>query len=612
MTVFSPFRLKQRAVAVQFILLGAFVVILGAFFRAQVIEHDDFQQRAENNRLRRLNLAAPRGFILDRDGHPIAENAPGFSIKLFATSKDSLRAVLGRMAAYAPVDDDLIEQVTRRFLAARYQPALVFGSATIETVAKLEEHRYLLPGLVVQTEPRRLYPAGRAVAHLVGFVAEVTDADLEKERYPGAKSGTIVGKDGLEQQYDSIIRGVEGESYIEVDARGRMVRDQSERAQFRPVPGEVIRTTIDVDLQRFIDSMWVTDRPTTRGAMMAMRPDGQVLALYSAPSYDPNEFIGGITSQRWASLMSDSAKPLTNRAVRGAFPPGSPFKLATAAIALKLGVVDFTSHMPQPCNGGLRFGNRVFKCWKPAGHGSLDLTGAIANSCDVYFYQLGLRIGLKSLLEEGTRLGFGSTTGVDVGSERSSIFPPSIQYYEKRYGPRGWSNAVTLNLSIGQGENDQSLVNMMRFYAALAGDGNIPTPYIVKPKTQPTISLGITPVQLAGLRDALVAVVERGTAARSGGKDLNVAGKTGTAQNSHGANHGWFIAFAPADDPKIVVGSIMEFAGHGTTVAPYVVKAIRHYLERLDPSLKHATVRVTVQGDSVATVDSTPADSTGR
>ncbi|MEO8451871.1 MAG: penicillin-binding protein 2, partial [Gemmatimonadota bacterium] len=219
MSTFSPFRIKERMVAVRLVLLASFVVILGAFFRAQVIEHEGFQERSEKNRLRRLNLAAPRGFILDREGKPIAENAPGFTIKLFATSKDSLRAVLGRMAEYSPVDDDLIEQVTRRFDAARYQPALVFGSAPIETVAKLEEHRYLLPGLVVQTEPRRLYPAGRAIAHLVGYVAEVTESDLESNRYARAKSGTIVGKDGLEQRYDSIVRGVEGESYIEVDAR---------------------------------------------------------------------------------------------------------------------------------------------------------------------------------------------------------------------------------------------------------------------------------------------------------------------------------------------------------------------------------------------------------
>src|SRR6185295_18837343 len=181
---------------------------------------------------------------------------------------------------------------------------------------------------------------------------EVTEADLEKNRYARAKSGTIVGKDGLEQQYDSIVRGVEGESFIEVDARGRMVKDQPETAQFRPIPGEVIKTTIDIDLQHFIDSMWTKDRPTTQGAMMALTPDGQVLALYSAPTYDPNEFIGGISSKLWNALNTDSAKPLMNRAVRGAFPPGSPFKLATAAIALKLGIVDFSTHMPQACNGG--------------------------------------------------------------------------------------------------------------------------------------------------------------------------------------------------------------------------------------------------------------------
>jgi penicillin-binding protein 2 len=610
---FTPFRLRDRARGATFVLAGAFILMLGAFFRAQVLAHEDFRRQSENNRLRRLILAAPRGVILDRHGKPIAENAPGFTVKLIASSVDSLRAVLRRMQTFSPVDTDLEDQVIRRYRAAPYQPALVFATASLETVAALEEHRYLLPGLVIRTEPRRLYTARAGVAHLAGYVTEVSDADLEKGRYPGARSGTLVGKDGLEAEYDSIIRGTEGERFVEVDARGRMVRGpEAEATGLKPIAGEQIRTTIDLDLQEFIDSMWTKDRPGTRGSMVAMQPDGQVLALYSAPGFDPNEFIAGITSRRWGELNADSAKPLMNRATRGAFPPGSPFKLITAAVALKRGLVQFDSHMPQPCTGGLRFGNRVFHCWKPAGHGSLDLTGAIANSCNVYFFQLGLRIGLPNLLHDVTALGMGAPTGIDLGYERSSQFPPSTSYYDQRYGPRGWSNAAILNLSIGQGENEQTLLSMVRFYAALAGDGTMRTPYVFSPPKHPKqASLGLTPEQLAGLRVALQAVVDRGTAAASGGRDLKVAGKTGTAQNPHGANHGWFIAFAPADDPKIVVGSIMEFAGHGTVVAPYVVKAIRHYLERSDPSLAKANINVITQEDSATTASELP-DSTIR
>jgi penicillin-binding protein 2 len=232
----------------------------------------------------------------------------------------------------------------------------------------------------------------------------------------------------------------------------------------------------------------------------------------------------------------------------------------------------------------------------------------------VYFYQLGLRIGLPTLLAEATRLGFGAPTGIDLGAERASVFPASTAYYDQRYGPRGWSPAVTLNLVVGQGENDQTLINMVRFYAALAGDGTLPTPHLLPgPKRRnPGLSLGLAPDQLQGLREALSLVVERGTAAASGGRDLNVAGKTGTAQNPHGDDHGWFVAFAPADQPRIVIGAIMEFALHGSGVAPFVVRVIRRYLERLDPALAGARVRLVVQPDSATTESELPADTTTR
>ncbi len=605
---FTPFRVRERAGIAALVLSGLFLFLLVAFFRAQVIGTADFRRQSDNNRLRRLILASPRGFILDRNGKQIAENAPGFTVKLVASSRDSLKAVLKRIAALVPGAEEIEGPVVRRFDLASYQPALVFANASIETVAILEEHRYQLPGLVIRTEPRRLYSAGQAVAHLVGYAGEVSDDELARGRFPGARPGTIVGKDGLEAKFDSVVRGLEGESFIEVDARGRMVRDESESQALKPVTGEMIRTTIDLELQTYIDSLWSADRVGVRGAMVVMTPDGQVLSLYSAPTFDPNELISGVTSRRWAELNGE-AKPLQNRAIRGSFPPGSPFKLVTAAVALKRGVVDFSSRMPQTCTGGYRFGNRVFHCWKRSGHGSLDLTGAIANSCNIYFYQLGLRIGLQNLLTETTAMGLGSPTGIDLGSERSSSFPPSTAYYDRLYGPRGWSNAATLNLSIGQGENAQTLVGLTRFYAALAGDGTVPIPYLVQKPTGTGPSLGLTPEQLAGLRAALVAVVDRGTAAASGGRNLRVAGKTGTAQNPQGPDHGWFIAFAPAEKPTVVVGSIMEFALHGTTVAPYVVKVIRRYLEKTDPSLANAKLKLLIQEDSATAVSELIADS---
>ncbi|HXI21669.1 MAG TPA: penicillin-binding protein 2, partial [Gemmatimonadales bacterium] len=575
MKEFHPTRLRERSVQARWLLGLAFLVLAAAFFRTQILQYDRYRLRAENNRLRPVPLQPARGTIYDRQGRVIAETVPGFSVALLASSTDSLRQVLDRFQTVVPLDSADVEAVINRYLQARYQPAVVLGNATREQVARLEEHRPMLPGLVVQSEPRRIYPNGLAVAHLVGYIGEVNQADLDADRYPGARLGSLVGRAGLEQEYDDTLRGIPGVRYIEVDARGHLVRDQGAAPPLPSVPGSSVQTTIDLDLQLYVDSIWPKGQA---GALIAMTPDGQIRALYSTPAYNPNDFIGGISAAEWHRLNTDPRLPLLNRALQVKYPPGSPFKLATAAMALRRGLVDLHSHMPTPCTGGLQYGNRYFKCWLSRGHGSLDLMGAVAQSCDVYFYQLGLKVQLAQMLEDGVSMGFGDRTGIDLVNEATPIWPPSTAYYDERYGPRGWSNAAVLNLAIGQGENTQTLVNMVRFYAALAGDGRSPTPYVVRPDSAGAYDLKLTRQQLAGLRAALVAVVEKGTAQRSRIQGLTVAGKTGTAQNPHGKDHAWFIGFAPADQPEIVVGAIFEFGGHGTTVAPYVVSAIRRYV----------------------------------
>ncbi len=598
MTGFDSYRVGERARVARWIISGAFLLLLGAFFRTQIIQHEKFQLKAETNRLRPIPLTPPRGTIYDYRGAIIAENVPGYSVKLIAPSADSLRAVLARVRQVVPLDSGQISEVIRRFQTARYQPVVVLGDATFETVSKLEEHRVALPGLVIQAEPKRLYPAGRAVAHLVGYVGEVTDADLENERYEGLNPGAIVGKAGLEQAYDDTLRGTEGVRYIEVNARGRLVREEASTASLPPTPGQPIRTTVDLDLQRFIDSIWPAG---VRGAMVAVTTAGEIRALYSSPTYDPNAFIGGISPQLWRALNSDEARPLLDRAIQARYPPASPFKLAISAMALRRGLIGLDTHMPVPCRGGLRMGNRVFRCWKKEGHGSLDLIGAVAASCDVYFYQVGLRLGLDAIIEDGVLMGFKDKAGLDLGNEVGPIYPSSTAYFDRLYGPRRWSApATTLNFAIGQGENTQTLVNMVHFYAALAGNGEEQAPYVVRPRpgSKPR-SLGLTPGQLDGLRHALIAVVERGTASASRRLDLQVAGKTGTAQNPHGKDHGWFLGFAPADKPQLVVGGIMEFAEHGTVVAPYVVQVLRRYVLGPDSASKAPfKVRVIAPEDS--------------
>ncbi|MGH7702409.1 MAG: penicillin-binding protein 2 [Gemmatimonadales bacterium] len=574
---FHTYRLRENAAVARWILLGAFLLLFLAFFRTQILQHERFRLRAESNRLRPVPMAPARGTIYDRNGLVIAETVPGYSVALLASREDALRGVLARLRTLVLLDSGAVDEVIERFRAARYQPALVLGNASFNDVSKLEEHRAELPGLVIQSEPRRVYPDGKAVAHLVGYVGEIDQKDLEANRYPGLRLGSLVGRAGLEEEYDDSLRGSAGLRFIEVDARGRLVRDEGAAPPLPAAPGRPIVTTIDLPLQEFIDSIWPAG---VRGAMIAVTPQGAVRALYSTPSYDPNSFIGGISSREWRGLNSDPAFPLLNRALQVRYPPASPFKLAVAAMALKRGLVNFNSRMPEPCRGGLQFGNRYFRCWKQEGHGALNLTEAIAQSCDVYFYQLGLKLGLTAMLHEGVLMGFKDRSGIDLPNEVTPLFPSSTAYYDRLYGPRNWSSAVILNLSIGQGENTQTLINMMRFYQALAGDGGAPAPYLVRPTAPPPSrrDLGLTEAQLEGLRTALIAVVQTGTASATRRSDLSVAGKTGTAQNPHGENHGWFIAFAPAEKPEIVVGGIMEFAKHGTAVAPYVVRSIRRYL----------------------------------
>jgi penicillin-binding protein 2 len=374
----------------------------------------------------------------------------------------------------------------------------------------------------------------------------------------------------LEQQYDSILRGTPGTRYIEVDNRGRMVREEGAAPTLPPIAGRAIRTTIDLPLQEFIDSIWPVG---VRGAVVAMTPQGQVLAMYSAPSFDPNDFIGGISGSRWRELTTDPARPLLNRAIQARYPPGSPFKLAMSVIALKKGIVTINSHMGIPCRGGLQFGNRYFRCWKREGHGSLDLLGAIAQSCDVYFYQLGLRVGLPTILEEGIRLGFEDRTGIDL-APRSPHLSVLHRVFRSPLRAPGLDQRDDPQLRDRTGGEYPERDRDDPVLPGLANGGVEVTPYIVeRPSKQVVRNYGLTEGQALDLRRALIQVVVAGTASRSRQLEFQLAGKTGTAQNTSGKNHGWFLGFAPAEQPKIVIGMIMEsLEGEhgGAMVAPYV------------------------------------------
>lgn len=580
-------------------MLGLAGTLIAAFARVQIFGSERYALQSETNRLREVPIPAPRGLIVDRNGIVLAENEPGYALALHAESPESLLATLDRLKPVLTLDPAAVEGVLRRYRRNPTDPVVLLRDASFEVVSALEERRVWVPGLVVQSEPKRRYPFGRVTAHVVGYVGEINEAELRSRAYPDARPGTLVGRDGVESAFDARLRGRDGYKFVEVDALGRTVRQASEESTLEPHPGETIRTAIDIELQRFVADMLP---PETRGAVVAMDPrTGGILVLYSTPSYDPNEFVGGLEEEAWHALSTAQDYPLLNRAIQARYPPASPWKLAVAAMALKRGIVTMDSRMAIPCRGGIQYGNRYFRCWSAEGHGSLTLAEAITHSCDVYFYQLGLRLTLENLLHDGVALGFRSRSGIDLPDEYQPIFPPSTEYYNRLYGPRGWTRAVTLNLAIGQGENAQTLINMVRFYASLANpDGRAPEPRVVldgEPGDRRDLGLG--PGELRDLREALVQVVDRGTAVGARVADLRIAGKTGTAQNSRGPDHGWFIGFAPADDPEIVVGAVLEFAEHGSTVARIVTPIIARYLlGGAAPTIRASDIELLLPADS--------------
>ncbi len=612
MTAFHPHLVARRLGVARIVLWAALGVLVVAFFRAQILEHGKYQLQSETNRLRPIPLPAPRGIITDRNGKIIAENVPGYTVALLPSDESTIRAALLRVASIVKLDNRQVERVLARYRRAPYLPALILSDAKFDVVSQLEEHRLLIPGLLIQPEPKRFYPDSTIAAHLAGAIGEVTEGERAQRRFAGVRLGGVVGKDGLEREYDDSLRGADGLRFVEVSALNHVVREAGAAPTLAPVPGSPVHTTIDLELQRYVARIFPAGR---RGAVVAMNPNtGEILALYSAPGFDPNAFVGGVDPEYWRRLSSSEAHPLFDRAIQARYPPGSTWKLAMAAMALKRGLITLNTRMPIPCRGGLQYGNRFFHCWLATGHGGLTLAEAIAQSCDVYFYQLGLKLGLTTLLEDANAWGFRTPTGVDLPGEIRPEFPTGPDYYDRVYGARRWTAAVTLNLAVGQGENAQTLVNMVRFYQMLASDGRERPPYLVTPPPLPDRSLGLTPEQLGGLRQAMISVVQRGTARGSAGRftTITIAGKTGTAQNPHGPAHGWFIGFAPADKPEILVGAIIEFAREGPYVAPLVARVIARYLG--GDSTEAPEIRLTLPTDtaphSMQLLPGVPAETT--
>jgi penicillin-binding protein 2 len=591
---FHPNDVVRRGRAATAIVCAVLVFLLSAFFRAQVVRNQQYTLQSEENRLRQIPTPAPRGRILDRNNKPIAENVVGYSVALLPQNEDTLRATLTRLRGTIQLTEKQFQDALRRYKRDKTRPTVIVQDASFDVISVLEEHRVEFPSLIIQSAPKRIYPDGEAVGAFVGYVSEISEGELTSMAGAGYKAGQIVGKQGLEKQYEHDLRGREGVQFVEVDARNRIVPNSRARDAITPQEGPPLYTNIDLDLQEYIHTMF---GDSIAAAAVAMVPQtGEVLALYSSPTYDPNRWVGGVSSAYFDSLNTDPRRPLYNKAIQATQPPGSTFKLATAVMALQDSLITFQSHMPQSCAGFYYFGNRTWHCWKKEGHGSLDLMGAIAQSCDVYFYQLGQRLTLSRLVAGGVELGFDKRSGIDLPDENRPRFPSSIDYFNQRYGPRGWTAGSTeLNMAIGQGENAQTVVNMARFYSALATDGSEPTPMIRKGAPKKVKAITLAPDQMLQIRKALMGVVrEGGTAAGAAIAGVNVAGKTGTAQTLRNDKNGkplywaWFAGMAPAENPKIVVVVMVpDVTFEGATSAVFATRIIQHYL--------HAKINNTIE-----------------
>ncbi|HYJ78688.1 MAG TPA: penicillin-binding protein 2 [Longimicrobiaceae bacterium] len=579
---FHPHARRRRALQVA-AAIGLTLGTLGAaFFRTQIVRNTEFSLRAEDNRFRVQPVPAPRGAVLDRNGRVVAETVVGYSLSVEPGPPDSVRSRLEPVAEVVGLDAAGVDALVEWSLRHRDEPVPVTQNLSFEQVSWLEERR--VAGLRLEAHPVRHYPAGAAVAHLVGYVAEISDRELGTERWAGYRSGQHIGKDGVERQFERVLGGRLGARYVEVDARGQLVRRVGGDYQDAPQAGSDVRLTLDLDLQRYAHQIWPAGM---RGAVVAMVPStGEVLALYSAPTYDPNLLVGGIPRTVWASLTGNADRPLLNRATRGTYPPGSTWKLATALVGLEQGAVTPTEVMPIACTGGMSFAGRYSRCWQREGHGPQDLVRAIANSCNVYFYQLGIKLGLDVLGREGTRLGFSRRTGIDLPQERSGTFPTGRDWYVGRFGWKPTPSEV-MSLAIGQGPNDQTPLRMAQFFSALAGDGTARTPHLRAGVQAPVeTDLRVSRQTLEVVREGMARVIEEGGTAHA--VELvrwKLSGKTGTSQNSADPTrpHAWFTGFAGPRDglPEIVVAVIVEFGESGSaSAAPLGAQLADFYLNR--------------------------------
>jgi penicillin-binding protein 2 len=595
-----PPELAARIAAMVGIVLVAFTLIVARLWFLQVVLGPKMRMESESNRTRLVRVPSARGVVYDRRGEILIDNRPSFDVVFVpedAGPPAERKATLRRLATLlGETESQLHERLRAPSKRPAYEGIVVRRDLEWNDVVRIETHQLELPGVSLQVVPRRTYPFGPLAAHLFGYVGEVSERELQNLDATTVRAGDVVGKASLEKAWDVELRGVAGEQQVEVDALGRRMRVLDETSD---ISGDTLTLTIDRELQDVAEQA-LGER---NGAIVAIDPrNGEILAMVSHPSYDPNLFARGLGREESRALMQNPAKPLVNRAVQGQFAPGSTFKVAVAAGALEAGVATRSSGVS--CGGGTQFGNHFFRCWRKGGHGHVDLHEAIVQSCDVFFYTYGPRLGIDALAKYVRSLGLGLLTGVQLDHEKSGTIPDSE--WKMRRFKQPWYPGETLSVAIGQGYVTATPLQMANLAATIANGGTRYRPHYVRRVDAPDGSVrkivepevvGHSEVSAANLeivREAMRDVVmsDRGTGKKARIPGVTVAGKTGTAQvvkmgererSNKGAratrDHAWFISFAPYENPEIAVACIVENAGGGggAIAAPTVRQVLAHY-----------------------------------
>ncbi len=564
--------MAQRLVMLRVLVVLLCVLVLGRLVQLQILQGDHNRELADENRIRVVRRLAPRGNIHDRHGRLLASSRLAFSVSVvpgelrLAGSPD---AAAGLVKLLNIGEEDLHSRLDRPG-ASPYEALVVFRDAAAEVVARLEEHSPYLSGVSVLADAVRYYPEGELAAHVLGYVREINSEELARPENADYRPLDLIGKAGIEKVAEPILRGVDGGDQIEVDARGRRVRTLG---TVPPYSGRAVWLTIDLDLQRAAEEA-LGDRP---GAVVAMDPwSGEILALASSPSYDPNLFVGALSPEDWRRL-SGPGHPQHDRATTSRYPPGSLFKIVTAAAALESGECD--THSRFRCQGVYRIGSWGLRCWKRTGHGDLDFTDGFAKSCNVMFATLGRRVGPERLADMARRFGLGSPSGIDLPEESEGLIPTPDWKRKTRGEP--WYPGDTCQMAVGQGDCLVTPLQMAQEVAVIANGGNRVRPHVihrVEGEPEPRrpglrASVGLRQDTIAAVRAGMRGVVSPGgTAARIATDRYPIAGKTGTAQAPAGPPHAWFGGFAPADSPRLAVAVVVEHGGNGSEAAAPIAR----------------------------------------